>query len=53
MYSYHMVDGAWGAVSSCASLVDVESVASLLTLISMDDDPQDFTDQMEDDTLPT
>ena len=52
VYSYHAVDGAWGAVFSCTSLVDVESVASFLTLISMDDGPQDLFDQMEDDTLP-
>ena len=52
MYSYHAVDGAWGAVSSCRSLVDVELVASFLTLISMEDDLQDLFDQMEDNTLP-
>lgn len=52
MYSYYAVDGTWGAVSSCTGLVNMESVASFLTLMPMDDDLQDLYDQMEDDTIP-
>ena len=44
--------GAWDSVSSCASLIDVESVASFLTLLSMDEDLHDLIDQADNNMLP-
>lgn len=37
---------------SCASLIDVETAACFLTLLSMDEDLQDLSDQTEDNIPP-